>query len=77
MDESTEAIPSEYSGTSTLSLVKKRDVLTYARPDATHVLLEGKILGDPVTIRLRVIDHKRFLLLSRGFNWIQERPLNR
>jgi hypothetical protein len=33
--------------------------------------------GDGKAIRLRQIDASKFLLLSRGFHWINEMPLNR
>jgi len=28
-------------------------------------------------MHLRLVDHKKFLLVSRGFHWIQEHPFNR
>jgi hypothetical protein len=30
-----------------------------------------------VHMQLRLFDHKTLLLLSRGFNWVQEYPFNR
>ncbi len=47
-------------------------VLAYSRPDADHLDLTG-----PVNVHLRRIDHTKFLLLSRGFHWINERAFNR
>ena len=46
----------------------------WSRPDADHVLLEG---GGAAPIRLRKIDTGKFLLVSRGFHWINEMPLNK
>ena len=40
-------------------------------------MLSGKLAQDTVNIRLRRIDPKTFLLLNRGYHWINERPLNR
>ncbi|HWD00382.1 MAG TPA: hypothetical protein VG456_26680 [Candidatus Sulfopaludibacter sp.] len=51
--------------------------MNYTRPDADHVLLTGKLGADTVSIKLKKIDPKKFLLLTRGFHWINERPLNR
>lgn len=50
---------------------------SYTRPDSTHLVLTGRVNGDSVVIRLRRLDERRFLLLTRGFNWIQEQPFNR
>ncbi|HSA56901.1 MAG TPA: hypothetical protein VLE53_14415 [Gemmatimonadaceae bacterium] len=52
-------------------------ILRYARPDSAHLVLTEVVNGDSVVIRLRRVDERRFLLLSRGFHWIQEQPFNR
>jgi hypothetical protein len=57
--------------------LNKRDRLGWTRPDPDHVVLEGSLEGQPTTIRLRRIDTSKLLLLSRGFHWINEMPLNR
>ena len=49
---------------------------TWSRPDPDHVVLEGAN-GAAISIRLRKIDTSKFLLLSRGFHWINEVPMNR
>jgi hypothetical protein len=54
-------------GDDTVTLNEK-EFLHWSRPDANHVLLEG----DGKSIRLRQIDGSKFLLLSRGFHWINE-----
>jgi len=54
-------------------MLNGKEILHWSRPDANHVLLEG----DGKSIRLRQIDASKFLLLSRGFHWINEMPLNR
>lgn len=51
--------------------------LTYSRPDADHLTIDGSIAGDSLSMRLRKIDTSKFLLVSRGFHWINEFPLNR
>ena len=55
----------------------KRYPLTYLRPDADHVLLQGTLAGDNLSVRLRKIDTSKFLLVNRGFHWISEMPFNR
>ena len=51
--------------------------LTYTRPDSIHLVLTERVNGDSLVIRLRRLDERRFLLLTRGFHWIQEQPFNR
>ena len=46
--------------------------LTYSRPDAEHLVFDGAM-----KMKLKKIDVSQFPLLSRGFHWINERPLNR
>jgi hypothetical protein len=48
--------------------------LSYSRPDASHVRLDGTIGGEPVSILLRPADPSRFRLLTHGFHWTHERP---
>ncbi len=55
----------------------KKNVWTYSRPDADHVILQGTLINDPVVVKLRRIDPSKFLLVNRGFHWINERPFNR
>jgi hypothetical protein len=51
--------------------------LTYFQPDPSHLLLAGKFQQDTLRIWLRKVDLSKFLLVSRGFHWINETPLNR
>ncbi len=63
----------EAKSTVTLTAGKEAPLtLTYSRPDPEHLQFTG-----PITLRLRKLDPAKFLLLSRGFHWINERPLNR
>src|SRR5579872_6403028 len=54
-----------------------KDTLTWSRPDAGHVVLQGTLNGAATTIRLRAIDVNKFLLVNRGYHWINEVPFNR
>lgn len=49
-------------------------VLTYSQPDADHLELRGNFKNKPVAVQLRKIDASKFMLVSRGFHWINERP---
>ena len=39
--------------------------------------LDGAMDGHKIRLELRRFDHTKMLLLTRGFNWIQEYPFNR
>ena len=48
-----------------------------ADPAAINSLLRGRVGGDSIVASLRRLDESKYLLVSRGFRWIQERPFNR
>lgn len=52
-------------------------VLTYKWLDADRLVLEGPFDGETVTVRLRRADASQYLLMNRGFHWINETPFNR
>lgn len=39
--------------------------------------IEGEVDGHKLQARLSRFDESTFLLRSRGFHWVQERPFNR
>jgi hypothetical protein len=51
--------------------------MSYEKPDTQHLVLSGIIGADSLVVHLRRVDESRFLLMRRGFNWIQEQPFNR
>jgi len=51
--------------------------LAFDRPAADRLLLDGEVEGSRVRAQLRLVDRNSFLLVNRGFHWIQERPFNR
>jgi uncharacterized membrane protein YphA (DoxX/SURF4 family) len=51
--------------------------LSFTRPAPDQLVLDGPIDGHPTHIQLRLEDRNHFLLVSRGFHWIQEYPFNR
>jgi hypothetical protein len=51
--------------------------LAFERTSPDRLTLDGKMYGQPLQLQLRLFDEKNFLLLSRGFHWVQEYPFNR
>ena len=51
--------------------------LTVTRPASDQLFLDGPIDGHPTHIQFRLQDRTKFLLVNRGFHWIQEYPFNR
>ncbi len=49
----------------------------WSRPDAERIVLEGKVGSDDLVVRLHAVPAQPFFLRERGFNWINEFPLNR
>jgi hypothetical protein len=78
MDDSPSFFGAEYDTsnhrlTLTSQADKQKQIFQYSQPDSDHLLLEG----EAVVVRLRKVDVSKFLLVNRGFNWINERPFNR
>ena len=66
----------------TLDFTKRDDpvwksTLAYARPQPEVLVLQGAFDGHKVRARLRKGEIPEFLLTTRGFHWINERPFNR
>jgi uncharacterized membrane protein YphA (DoxX/SURF4 family) len=67
--------------TGNVVLTKQRDQnwkanLKFTRVGADRLLLDGMI-DRPVHFQLALVDRNKFLLVNRGFHWIQEFPFNR
>ena len=65
----------------TIELTKTDDknwkaTLSFARPAPDRLTLNGAMDGNQLVIDLR-LDREQFLVLNRGFHWVQERPFNR
>lgn len=45
--------------------------------DATHMTATGTVDGRALEMRASLVDRATFLLVRRGFNWVQEFPFNR
>ncbi len=54
-----------------------KNQLVYHYPDKEHLVMQGSWKGDSIYIRMKIYDLNKFLLVNRGFNWINEYPFNR
>jgi hypothetical protein len=50
--------------------------LTFQRPAADRLVLDGKLNGHETHMELSLFERDRFLLVNRGFHWVQEYPFN-
>jgi hypothetical protein len=60
----------DYEKGPTLSLI-------YAQPDPDHLVLDGKVDGHALHVKLRKQNVDNMLLVNRGFHWVNEAPFNR
>jgi hypothetical protein len=51
--------------------------LTFQRPAADQLILDGGMGSQKVHMRLQLVDRSKFMLVSRGFHWVSEFPFNR
>ena len=70
------------TGNSTLMLTKDDDKewkanFAFQRPAPDRLIVDGNMDGHKVQMQLQLFDRKKFLLVSRGFHWVQEYPFNR
>ena len=66
----------------TLALTKGDDKnwkanFTFQRVAPDQLTLNGEMDGHKIHMQLQLVDRSKFLLINRGFHWIQEYPLNR
>lgn len=52
-------------------------IFTYQQPDTTRLIFNGTLGKDSLQIELEKQKRKDFLLVKRGFHWINEVPFNR
>ena len=68
-------------GTKTIALSpaasSKGGAFTVQQPAAERLILDGDLDGKQLHIETTYVDRSRFLLVNRGFHWIQELPFNR
>jgi len=54
-----------------------RGRFTFEQPAPDRLILNGEVEGRKMRMQLRLMDRDDFLLVSRGFHWVQEYPFNR
>jgi hypothetical protein len=70
------------SGEKTVALTKFDDKswkanFTFQQPEASQLVLDGEMDHHKLHMQLQLVDRNKFLLVSRGFHWVQEYPYNR
>ncbi len=50
----------------------KKNVMSYSRPEADHLIIEGPFREDRIFVKLKKIDHTKFNLLNTGFHWVND-----
>jgi hypothetical protein len=66
-------------GANTLNLTDSKDKnwkanFSIIRPAAGRLALDGTVNGQKTELRLRLLDHTKFRLVSSGFHWVFEYP---
>jgi len=56
---------------------KWSSTFSFDRPSPDRMALDGEMDGKKVRLRLELLPRENFLLVTRGFNWVQEYPFNR
>jgi uncharacterized membrane protein YphA (DoxX/SURF4 family) len=81
MDDSTYALGSTVDAAAkTITISRANNVknhFTFDQPDPDHLTLDGDFGGHRIHMDTHLFDRQKFLLVTRGFNWIQELPFNR
>ena len=50
---------------------------TLDQPAPDRLVFDGELNGQTIRMETHLFPREKFLLVSRGFNWIQELPFNR
>lgn len=49
---------------------------SFARPDASHLTLDGTMDKHKIHAEFDLLDRSKFMLVQRGFHWVQDYPFN-
>jgi hypothetical protein len=83
MDDSLERYASHVDAKqNSLELTKEDDKnwkasFAFQRPTPEQLTLDGEMDSHKFHMQLQLFDRQKFLLVSRGFHWVQEYPFNR
>lgn len=56
---------------------QKKATLAYTQPAADRLTLDGSMEGHKVHMEMKLYDTSKFLMVSRGFHWVNPVPFNR
>lgn len=56
--------------TLTVTAPSEHGTFSWAKPDADQLVLEGTLMDIPVFMRMHRVDENKFMLVNRGFHWI-------
>jgi hypothetical protein len=56
---------------------KESATFSYDLPEPGKLVIEGSMNGKAISATLKRAEEKRYELMARGFNWVQELPYNR
>ena len=59
------------------SRVGKKAIFSFKRARQNQLALDGEMESHKIHMELRLVEPSKFVLVSRGFHWIQESPFNR
>jgi len=70
------------ANTRTVVLTKPSDKnwkadFSFTRPDGSHLTLDGTMDKHKIHAEFELLDRSKFLLVTRGFHWVQDYPFNR
>jgi hypothetical protein len=85
MDDTTFANPAQYDMEKKVITLsqgagdQRKTIGTFAfeRPAPDRLILDGELSGKKIRMETHLFPRENFLLVNRGFNWIQELPFNR
>jgi hypothetical protein len=68
------------AGAKTVYLSRGKDAagtLKFEQPSQDLLIFDGTVDNHKLHMKTQRVDHSKFLLVSRGFHWVQENPFNR
>jgi hypothetical protein len=85
MDDTTYGVPAQVDLTAkTITLTlgqgdQRKTIGTFSidQPAPDRLVLDGALNGRKIRMETHLFPRENFLLVNRGFNWIQELPFNR
>jgi len=76
-DDSIAGFRASYDEAKSLMIVNEAYHWTWSRPAPDHLVLDGSLFGEPISITLRKVDAGKMRLNGTGFHWISEFPVIR